>query len=143
VTYRRGIFGSLDHASQITVWMPYAVSLNNRNELADVMTTQVEFGQAFLCEFRGAVLISSVSYVHQFVLNQSQKINIAALGAIIGSQGDDEGRHIAEPITHLLFHPGLLPATSAERYLLGLAQDCSALLLEARRGPHDPDVCVQ
>lgn len=41
--------------------------------------------------------------------------------------GDDEGRHITEPITHLLPHPGLLPSTDPKRYLLGLPQDYAVL----------------
>ena len=39
---------------------------------------------------------------------------------------------LGEPITHLLLHPGFLPTAGAERYLFGLAKNCSALLLEAR-----------
>jgi hypothetical protein len=79
----------------------------------------------------------------QLVFDQGTELEVAALGAVVSSQGVDEGRHIAEPITHLLLHPGFLPTTGAERHLFGLAQDCPALLLETRRRPHDPDVCIQ
>ncbi|MNF66623.1 hypothetical protein D3C84_484190 [compost metagenome] len=77
------------------------------------------------------------------MLNQCAEVHVGTLSTVIGSQRDDVGRHVAEPITHLLLHPGLLPTTGAERYLLGLAQDGATLLGEARRSPHDPDVCIQ
>ncbi|MNC46082.1 hypothetical protein D3C75_950800 [compost metagenome] len=77
--------------------------------------------------------------VIELMLNQGAELKVAALVAVVGSQGDDEGRHLAEPIEHLLFHPGLLPATGAERYLLSLTQDRATLLLEVGRCPHDLD----
>ncbi|MCY1445926.1 hypothetical protein D9M71_624610 [compost metagenome] len=54
--------------------------------------------------------------VVELMLNQCTEFGIAAGFAVVGSQSDDESWHIAEPVEHLLFHPGFLPATSAERY---------------------------
>lgn len=79
-----------------------------------------------------AVLILSLGDVVKLMLDQGAELKVAALGAVVSSESDDECRHFAELVTHLLLHPGFLPAACAESYLFGLAQDCAALFLEAR-----------
>src|SRR5450830_1163722 len=119
------------------------IAADHTDELFDVVALQLDLRCTILGECWLTVLVGRMSQVIQLVLDQCAELKVAALGAVVGSQRDDESRHVAKPITHLLLHPGFLPTTSAERYLLGLAQDCPALLLEARRRPHDPDVCIQ
>ncbi len=79
----------------------------------------------------------------ELVLHQGAELSVGALGAVVSRQGDDESRHLAEPVTYLLLHPGLLPAPGTEDYLLGLTKYSASLLLEARRCPHDSDICTQ
>lgn len=119
------------------------IAANHPDKLLDVMALQLDLRCTVLGECWLTVLVGRVSQVVKLVLDEGTEAEVAALGAVVGSQGDDEGRHIAEPITHLLLHPCFLPATGAERYLFSLTQNCSALLLETRRGPHDPNACTQ
>jgi len=119
------------------------VATNHADKLFDVVSAKLQLGHAFFGECWCTVLISRLGDVVQLVLDECAEVSITTGRAVIGSQRDDEGRHIAESITHLLLHSGLLPTTSAEGYLLGLAQDGATLFLEARRRPHDPDVCIQ
>lgn len=79
----------------------------------------------------------------ELVFHQGAELSVGALSAVVSSQGDDESRNLAEPVTYLLLHPGLLPAPGAEGYLLGLTKYSASLLLEARRCPHDSDTCIQ
>ncbi|GAO92436.1 hypothetical protein PSA5_06985 [Pseudomonas syringae pv. actinidiae] len=76
------------------------------------------------------------------MLDQCAEVCIAALRAVIGGQGDDVARYVAEPVTHLLFHAGLLPTTGSECNLFSLSQYSTPLLRECRRSPHDADVSI-
>ncbi|MCY1450341.1 hypothetical protein D9M71_671400 [compost metagenome] len=71
------------------------------------------------------------------MLDEGAELGVGALGAVIRSEGDDEARHIAEPVDHLLLLPGLLPPASSKHHSLGLAYHGSTLLLEAGRRPQE------
>jgi hypothetical protein len=73
-------------------------------------------------ELRRAIVIGSLGDVVKLMLNQCAELEIVALLAVVGSQGDDELRYATEPFMHLLFHAGLLPASGTHHYLLTLTQ---------------------
>ncbi|MNW03632.1 hypothetical protein D3C71_1995930 [compost metagenome] len=65
------------------------------------------------------------------MFDEGAELGVGALGAVIRSQGDDEARHLAEPVDHLLLLPSLLPPAGSEHHRLGLPDHGSPLLLEA------------
>ncbi|MNE69207.1 hypothetical protein D3C80_1649170 [compost metagenome] len=67
----------------------------------------------------------------QLVLDQGTELGVGALGAVVGGQGDEVVRLLAEPLPHLLLLPGLLPTAGAEHQLLGLTKDDPPLFGEA------------
>ncbi|MNO66626.1 hypothetical protein D3C76_574210 [compost metagenome] len=107
------------------------------------MATQVELGQPVLSELGRAILIRRLGDMVKLVLYQGAELSIGALSAVVGSQSDEVGRLLAEPLAHLLLLTGLLPPASSEHQLLGLTEDHPSLFCEPGRCPEHPDVGVE
>ena len=73
----------------------------------------------------------------KLVLEQRAELGVAAGEAIRCVQGNEEVRHRAEPVGHLLLLAPLLPRPAAERHFLALAQHRAACLVEAVRRPQE------
>lgn len=83
-----------------------------------------------------------VPYVVELMLDQRAKLRVAAGDAVVRCQSDQERRHTAEPLDHLLFLAGLLPAARAEHDLFGLAQHGAAGFFERARRPKECQVGI-
>nr|DAO00425.1 MAG TPA: hypothetical protein [Caudoviricetes sp.] len=120
-----------------------AVTPDHANELFDVVSAKCEHRHTGLfVELRRAIVIGSLGYVVKLMLNQRAEFEVTALLAVVSCQGDDELRYASEPFMHLLFHTGFLPSSGTEHYLLALAEDITALLLECARRPHKRNITV-
>src|SRR3990167_522623 len=91
-----------------------AVAANDTNELFDVMPAHLKLGHSLFRELGGAFVICRLGDVVQLMLHQGAELKVSAGGAEVGGQGDNEGRHFAEPIQHLLLHPGFLPTACTD-----------------------------
>ena len=103
------------------------VTPDHSNEFLDVMAAKLQNRHSCLfVELRRAEFIGSLGDVVKLMLNQCAELQIVALLALVGSQGDDELRYATEPFMYLLLHAGFLPAASAHHYLLTLTQHNAA-----------------